>query len=50
MFTFDDINIVELHIRKDNYASINCAEKAKYKRLGENSTEYYYVYRRFKGE
>ena len=48
LFTFDDINSVELHIRKDNEASIGCAEKAKYKRIGENEEEYYYIYRRFK--
>lgn len=48
LFTFDDINSVELHIRKDNEASIGCAEKAKYKRLGENNEEYYYIYRSFK--
>lgn len=50
LFTFYDINAIELHIRKDNYASINCAEKAKCKRLGENNIEYYYIYRKFKGD
>lgn len=48
LFKFDSINSVELHIRKDNDASIGCAEKAKYKRLGENNDEYYYIYRTFK--
>lgn len=50
LFTFDDINSVELHIRKDNEASIGCAEKAKYKCLGENNDEYFYIYRKYKGE
>lgn len=49
LFTFAAINSVELHIRKDNVASIGCAEKAKYKRFGENDAEYYYIYRTFKG-
>lgn len=48
LFNFDGINSVELHIRKDNDASIGCAEKAKYKRLGENNDEYYYIYKTFK--
>lgn len=48
LFTFDNINSVELHIRKDNKVSIGCAEKAKYKKIGENNNEYYYVYRAYK--
>lgn len=48
LFTFDSIKAVELHIRKDNEASIGCAEKAKYKRIGSNEEEYYYTYRTFK--
>lgn len=48
LFTLDDIDSIELHIRKDNYPSINCAEKAKYKRIGENNEEYYYIYRCYK--
>lgn len=50
LFTFDNINSVELHIRKDNEASIGCAEKAKYKRIGINEQEYYYIYRIFRGQ
>lgn len=50
LFTFDNIDVVELHIRKDNEASINCAEKAKYKRYGENNRYYYYIYRKHKGD
>lgn len=49
LFTFDDINSIELHIRKDNEASIGCAEKAKYKRIGEYEAEYYYIYRMSRG-
>ena len=48
LFTLDNINSVELHIRKDNQASIGCAEKAKYKCLGENNEEYFYIYRTYK--
>lgn len=50
LFTFDDINSVDLHIRKDNDASIGCAKKAKYKCVGENDDEYYYIYRRSRGD
>lgn len=50
LFSNTDINAIELHIRKDNEASIGCAEKAKYKRYGENNHEYYYIYRSYKGE
>lgn len=49
LFTFDNIHSVELHIRKDNEASIGCAEKAKYKRIGEYEAEYYYIYRMNRG-
>lgn len=48
LFNFDDIDCVELHIRKDNEASIGCAEKAKYKRIGENDDFYYYIYRMYR--
>lgn len=48
LFTLKDINSIELHIRKDNEASIGCAKKAKYKCIGENANEYYYIYRNFK--
>jgi len=49
LLSFNYINDLELHIRKDNNASIGCAEKAKYKRIGENDLEYYYIYRAIKG-
>lgn len=49
LFTFDNINHIELHIRKDNEKSIGCAEKAKYKCIGEYQAEYYYIYRMDKG-
>lgn len=51
-YLFKTVNIkaVELHIRKDNEASIRCAEKAKYKRVGSNEEEYYYTYRTFRGK
>lgn len=49
LFTFEDINSIELHIRKDNEASIGCAEKAKYKCIGEYKAEYYYIYRMSRG-
>ena len=45
LFTFDNIDSVDLHIRKDNEASIGCAKKAKYKKIGENYNEYYDIYR-----
>lgn len=45
LFTLDNIRAMELHIRKDNEASIGCAKKAKYKCIGSNEEEYYYVYR-----
>jgi len=48
LLNIDGIDTVELHIRKDNEASIRCAEKAKYKCLGENNEEYFYIYRAFK--
>ena len=44
--TFTAIDCVELHIRKDNEASIGCAKKAKYKYYGENNKEY--IYRKYK--
>ena len=50
LFTFDNINTVELHIRKDNYPSLGCAKKAKYKCVSENNNEYYYVYRYSRGD
>ena len=50
LFTLDDIDMIDLHIRKDNDASIGCAEKAKYKRIGTNEEYYYYIYRTKKGE
>lgn len=50
LFTFDNIDSVDLHIRKDNEASIGCAKKAKYKKIGENYDEYYYIYRIGKGD
>ena len=49
LFTFDNINTVELHIRKDNYPSLGCAKKAKYN-VSENNNEYYYVYRYSRGD
>lgn len=48
LFTLDNIEGVELHIRKDNEASIGCAQKAKYKCIGTNEEEYYYIYGKFK--
>jgi len=45
LFTLDNINSIELHIRKDNEASIYCAKRAKYKCIGENNDEYFYIYR-----
>ena len=44
LFTLDNINNIELYIRKDNDASIGCAKKAKYKCIGSNEDEYYYIY------
>lgn len=46
LFTFNNINSIDLHIRKDNIASIGCAKKAKFKCIGTNEEEYYYIYRR----
>lgn len=48
LFNRDNINGIELHIRKDNEASIGCAKKAKYECVGENNDEYYYIYRKLK--
>lgn len=50
LFNFNGINSIDLHIRKDNDASIGCAKKAKYKCIGENNDEYYYIYRRSRGD
>lgn len=50
LFTFDDINHIDLHIRKDNEASIGCAKKANYQCVGMNDEEYYYIYRLSKGK
>lgn len=50
LFTLNNIEGVELHIRKDNEASIGCAKKAKYKCIGTNEEEYYYIYRTLKEE
>lgn len=46
-YIFDNMNIdsIDLHIRKDNEASIGCAKKANYKCIDENDDEYYYIYR-----
>ena len=49
LFTFEDVNSVELDIRIDNDRSINCAEKAKYKCISLESDSYY-VYRTYKGK
>lgn len=46
LFTLDNINNIDLHIRKDNEISIKCAEKSKYKCIGTNEEYYYYIYRR----
>lgn len=48
LFTLDHIKSIELHIRKDNMASIGCAEKSNYKCVGSNEEEYYYIYRKLK--
>ena len=48
LFHFPGIDGVELHIRKDNIASIGCAIKSGYIYEGENNNEYYYVYRKYK--
>ena len=45
LLTIDGIDNIELHIRKDNDASIGCAVKSKYKRIGSNDEEYYHIYR-----
>lgn len=45
LFTLENINSVMLYIRKDNEASIRCAKKAKYKCIGVNYGEYFYIYR-----
>ena len=50
LFTLDDIEGIDLHVRKDNEASIGCAKKAKYKCIGTNEEEYYYIYRNLKGK
>ena len=49
LFTLNGIKGVELHIRKDNEASIGCAQKSKYKCIGTNEEYYYYIYRSLKG-
>ena len=41
---------IDLHIRKDNEASIGCAKKANYQCVGMNDEEYYYIYRLSKGK
>lgn len=48
LFSLPSIDGVELHIRKDNIASIGCAIKSDYICEGENNDEYYYVYRKYK--
>lgn len=48
LFTLDNINGIELHIRKDNESSIYCAKRAKYKCIGENNNEYFYIYKSMK--
>jgi len=50
LFTKEDIDTIELHIRDDNKASIGCAVKAKYKCIGKNNEEYYYIYRKSKND
>lgn len=49
LFSFPDIKAIDLHIRKDNEASIGCAKKAKYKCIGSCEEEYYYIYRKSRG-
>ncbi len=48
LFSLENINGIELHIRKDNEASIYCAKRAKYKCTGENNDEYFYIYKSLK--
>lgn len=45
LFTLDNVNGIELHIRKDNEASITCAKRAKYKCVGGNNDEYFFIYK-----
>lgn len=50
LFNFDNVNSIDLHIRKDNVASIGCAKKAKFKCIGTNEDEYYFIYRCSRGD